>query len=330
MPPLFAPFDVRVDPWEVDYGSETPLEPAGSEDTPDVEPGVEVRPEDWAPVRPGAAGRVERLYFVDGVRRLETRLQVRREDQRLHGAFGSFAVGCVRVEAGAAAYGDREAERQVVLGSDQKLPHDVPVRDRVVYRAEAAAGDEPDVPLRHIQTQMRRAEGQLARRLADAAETLVVADGPLTFEDSGRGLAVGLVKRVTHLYLPPPLVQVVAVLPAGTRTPLFALHSRQHGFPRLSWFLRLADPQPGESELHGVVRLEVREAVGPAVARLLADLTAVRLPRFAPPRSRDPRSPQNLLPIGALEDRLRRDLGDPRLLRRWIEALVTKEVARAR
>ena len=26
MPSLFGPFRVRVDPWEVDYGSETPLE----------------------------------------------------------------------------------------------------------------------------------------------------------------------------------------------------------------------------------------------------------------------------------------------------------------
>ena len=38
---------------------------------------------------------------------------------------------------------------------------------------------------------------------------------------------------------------------------------------------------------------------------------------------------ENLFPIGALEGHLRRALGDPKLLRRWIESLVTKEVARA-
>jgi hypothetical protein len=34
---------------------------------------------------------------------------------------------------------------------------------------------------------------------------------------------------------------------------------------------------------------------------------------------RDARAPQNLLPIGALETRLRHRLGDPLLLRRSIE-----------
>ena len=36
MPGLFGPFRVRVDPWEVDYGSETPLEPIGDEPDEDV------------------------------------------------------------------------------------------------------------------------------------------------------------------------------------------------------------------------------------------------------------------------------------------------------
>jgi len=78
--------------------------------------------------------------------------------------------------------------------------------------------------------------------------------------------------------------------------------------------------------LSGIVRLEVAESVGLIEAIRLADLTALTLNRFIPGRSRDPRSPQNLLPIGALEDHLRRQLGHPLLIRRHIESLIAEEV----
>jgi hypothetical protein len=62
------------------------------------------------------------------------------------------------------------------------------------------------------------------------------------------------------------------------------------------------------------------------VARSLADLSARELPRFASDATRDPRAPQNLVPIGALEARLRHRLGDPTIIRRAIEARLHQEV----
>jgi len=56
--------------------------------------------------------------------------------------------------------------------------------------------------------------------------------------------------------------------------------------------------------------------VGEAVA--LADLSAVTLPRFASAPYKDPRAPQNLVPIAGLERRLRALLGDGRLLHRTL------------
>jgi hypothetical protein len=214
----------------------------------------------------------------------------------------------------------------VILGSGQRLPQDVAVRPNLIYAARSAKEVEPDAPLRTIQANMRRAEFRLARRLTDLADTLVVTDGQLGA--GGKGNAVGLIKRISELYLPNCLLPVLTRLPAGTRTPLFAIRAKNQHFDRLAWFLRLAPVFPGESELHGLVRLEVAESVG-AAARFLADLTAVVLPRFAPPRGRDPRSPQNLLPIGALEQQLRHALGDQRLVRRWIQALVAREATHA-
>jgi hypothetical protein len=328
MPGLFDPFRVRVDPWEVDYGSETPLEPLDDKPDEDVVLDVELPPDRWTPLNPGPVSSPGRVYFVDGVRRLETRLVVNNDGQLLHGGFGSFAVGCVEVRPGRASFGEKDLGREVVLGLGQHLPQDVAVRPNMVYAARSTKEAEPDAPLRTIQANMRRAEFRLARRLTDLADTLVVTDGPLGAE--GKGNAVGLIKRISELYLPSYLLPVLARLPAGTRTPLFAIRATNHRFDRLAWFLRLAPVLPGESELHGLVRLEVAESVGAAGTRLLADLTAVLLPRYAPPRGRDPRSPQNLLPIGALEQQLRHALGDQRLVRRWIQTLVAREATHAR
>lgn len=329
MASLFGPFQVRVDPWQVEYGSETPLEPLDDRPDEDVALDIEVPEAGWAPLTPGPARSPERMYFIDGVRRLETRLVVRRSGQLLHGGFGSFAVGCVEVRPGRAAFGAMDLGRQVVLGSGQRLPSDVPVRQQLVYEAGSTQASEPDAPLRTIQANMRRAEGQLARHLADLADTLVIVDGPLSFEAQGRGTALGFIKRIIEPYVPGRLISVLAALPAGARTPLFAIRGRKGGFARLAWFVRLAAVRLGQSELHGLARLEVRETVGVEAGRFLADLAAALLPRFAPAPGRDPRSPQNLLPIGALETQLRHALGDPRLVRRWIETFVAREAAHA-
>jgi hypothetical protein len=74
------------------------------------------------------------------------------------------------------------------------------------------------------------------------------------------------------------------------------------------------------------VRLETPAGRGLAEAIRLADLSAREIPRFASSPARDPRAPQNLYPIGGLEDRLKHLLGDPLLLRRAVEASLHSEV----
>jgi len=166
-----------------------------------------------------------------------------------------------------------------------------------------------------------------ARELS-RGEALVVVDGPLTFAEPERGGAVGFVKRLFKLYVEAPQLRVVEQLAVGERTPLFAL-SNTRRFERYSWFLRLAARANGTMELAGVVRMEVSRAVGKDAAIRLANLTAQLLPKFAPSRARDPRAPQNLLPIGAIEATLRHRLGDARLIRRHLEAFVIRESSHA-
>ena len=323
----FGELRVRIDPWEVDYGDQTPL--AVLEERPDerVDQEVEVPAGVWTAIVP--SDRVplpDRVVFVDGVRRLEARVQVRQDENLIYGGFGSYAVGATIIDS-AADFGDIRVFRSFVLGSRRCAPAPVRVHDTLEYRAESTPRTESDGPLRHIQDSMRTAEADLARTLCGPG-TLVIVDGPLSFVPERPEHALGYIKRLHDLYLPSRFLPFISAIPQGTRTPLFSIRSDKFGFSRYAWFQRLAEPAPGATELHGLVRLEVGATIALDTARQLADAATAWLPRIAPHRARDPRSPQNLLPIGALEQRLRARLGDTRLIRRWIETLVAKEAER--
>lgn len=325
----FGGFRVRIDSWEVDYGDQTPLISVTEEAEDSVDPSVEVVEENWRVIVPvGEMAPQGRVVFVDGVRRLEARLQARAGERLVVGGFGSFAVGAAVVETSLpACFGEVRVSRSVVMGSGACLPGPVRVRSDLSYEAESTSREEGDAPLRHIQDSMRQAEAALARELCREG-TLVIVDGPLSFEPERRGAALGYIKRIHKLYLPARLLPLLAALPAGGRTPLFLIQKKGSGFTRYSWFQRLAAPGPGSTELHGVVRLEVASDVGIEAARTLANAATTWLPRLAPSRARDPRSPQNLLPIGALEQKLRAASGNATLFRRWIETLVVEEALR--
>jgi hypothetical protein len=91
--------------------------------------------------------------------------------------------------------------------------------------------------------------------------------------------------------------------------------------------MRIGDRLAVESDMTGLVRLEVAEGLGLAEATRLADMTTAVIPAFVPSRSRDPRAPQNLVPIGALESHLRHSLGDARLIHRRLATLLARELS---
>jgi len=321
---IFGDLAVQLDPWQVDYGSELPLD--GAEEPGPDEPvsfDVEIASDKWQCLRPSEAGLPSRLIFVDGVRRIEARLIVRRQDRLCHGAFGSHAVGAVKVVDSRAVCEEPRVGRIIVIASGESVGGPVPIKPGLVYQPMSTADTDPDAPLRALQETMRREEERLGRDLASADDALVITDGPLTFEEASRAAVLGYIKRIFKLYLPRERLALLAQLDPGERTPLFALRSRRFG--RYSWFLRLARQELGDSDLAGIARLEVSETIGVEGARRLADASTVILPRFVPGRWRDPRSPQNLLPIGALEASLRRHMGDGRLIRRHIETLIATE-----
>jgi hypothetical protein len=131
--------------------------------------------------------------------------------------------------------------------------------------------------------------------------------------------ALGYVKTHRVEYLPPELSTVVSRLGHGERCPVFLLGTNWH---RYTWYLRL--PGPPGSPWTGIVRVECSADLTPEAAIGLAHLSTATLPRFASTPYKDPRAPQNLIPIAGLERRLRGLLGDGRLLHRALTTAARK------
>jgi hypothetical protein len=313
--------DIRIDPWAVEYGAETPGASLPAEDDAQVDIAVECA--GWRPitVSPSESGRP--MLFVDGVRRIEQRLVVTVGERMLHGAIGSYGVGVVHAADGHAAFGNYRVGRLVIFGSGEHPGAALTLGPELVFEPIAAADDDPDAPVRALHAQMRMAEELFANGLA-SEEALVVVDGPLNISGPTAGGAVGFIKRLHRLYVPPAQLAVVSSLPAGARSPLFLIRSAGR-FGRYAWFLRLGQPLRMESAFTGIVRLEIAESIGLDGALKLASEITARLPRFVPSRTRDPRAPQNLLPIGALEHYLRHQLGDARLIQRRLATFLATE-----
>jgi hypothetical protein len=87
---IFGDLDLRLDPWEVEYGSELPMgSPSETSEDDAVDPAVEVPTADWRPLTPAAdCATPHRLTFVDGVRRIEARV-IGRQASVLHGALAA-------------------------------------------------------------------------------------------------------------------------------------------------------------------------------------------------------------------------------------------------
>jgi hypothetical protein len=303
---------IFVEGWDPDYGS--PLDHDGALDPAEgsVDPRVEL--DAWEPLE-GHDDGVEQVAFVDGVRRVDARLTI--DDPvggPIPGLVGTFAVGATRWDRTARRSEVTEVriERWAVLagGREEQMP---PVALEPGVRTVCSASDDPDLLMMELHTKMRRAEGELATALAD--ECFVIADGPLN--DLTAHPTVGYVKSHRVTYLEPDRNAIVAELAPGQRTPLFCIAD----YKRYSWYVRLAMLDGGHSWT-GVVRCEVSGQLPTPDAVRIADRTAAILPLVASEPHVDPRAPQNLVPIGALERELRHRMGDRGLVFRALRHAV--------
>jgi hypothetical protein len=316
---------LRIDPWDPEYGSSVELEPDLGQPA-GLELDIEVSGE-WNPIAAPPMVELPHCVFIDGVRRIDARLFAEDAEVEAPALVGSWAVGCA-LSTRPPRIGEIRVGRELVVGGGlQADPVEMTVGGQTLrFEARSVPGATPLDPIQGLQNAMREAEARLAEETLVAGEAeLVVSDGPLTYFTSGP--AVGMVKRQSRTYLDASRARVLSRLAEGERSPIFKLGEQR--LERYSWFLRLAEQRSIDGTMAGIVRLEVGARDGLDAALRLGQLTSAVLPRFAPRPGRDPRAPQNLFPIGALENMLRHRLGDPALVRRALEVQIYREVQRA-
>lgn len=309
------------DSWDPSYTRPAPDgggEAPEQESTASVDPEVELPVTSWAPCDPGGTEAPGVVLFVDGVLRNDGRGWYVDDNRNSHPMLAaSYAAGVVRCDlAGGVAEpvaheiarailtsapADEVRRLRVGSGATGYLPQHVPV----------GSHQQLDGHLRVLMSKLEVQVSESARaarpQVSNVDDDLLVVDGRLRGRRS-LPRTIGYVKTQGTRYLPAELVKVVTGLPAGTRTPVFRLSTLY------SWYLRL--PGPARGPWAGIVRIECSGDLLSKEAIELADVSTATLPRFASTPYKDPRAPQNLIPIAGLEKRLRALLGDARLLHR--------------
>jgi len=307
-----------VDPWDPSYGMAYGDEMAGEslqESSAELTLDLELPSDRWRPLEADPDVPVPgTILFLDGVRRVDARVWVHGSDpQPSAGIAASYAAGLVCLN-GSARITDVTVERGLFTAAPDAA--DIDSR-HAVYVASKAPGPGMDKLTLALQQHLSEAEVQLAlhfRRQQPDANDLLFVDGPLR----GRthlDRTIGFIKTHHTTYLPAEQAGVVSALGPGQRTPAFGMGT---SWRRNSWYLRL--PGLSGAPWSGVVRLECSADLPVPEVKRLADLSALVLPPLASSPHKDPRAPQNLVPIGGLERELRRRLGDQQLLYRSLRA----------
>jgi hypothetical protein len=311
---LLTPTTYSVDPWDPGYGVARGDELDGRESSARLDLDVELPASSWRPITPADGALPGSVLFLDGVRRIDARVWVHGEGpEPLPGVIASLAAGLVRCD-GAAQIVDVAVDRGLYAarGDDIETRH-------ARYRYHHTPGGLDQLTL-GVQRRLSELEVELAntwRRTSNVEDDLLVVDGPLR----GRthlARTVGYVKTHQKSYLQASQAEVVASLGPGQRSPVFKMGT---SWERLSWYLRL--PGASRAPWSAIVRLECSADLSPQDAIALADVTALVLPQLASTPHKDPRAPQNLVPIGGLERQLRHRLGDAALLYRALRGALT-------
>jgi hypothetical protein len=305
---------VYVEDWAASYGPAYLVNPddAGSASAELVEDGTHLLAHDGVP--PARADGA--IAFVDGVRRGEASLwQENAAGRSGRGVAGGHACGAVIADNSSVGFGESRIRRMVIWGSGMtgRLPD---VRGGWEWAVASVADVHPDAPLKELQIRMRQEEGRLAEELC-AAGYLTVVDGPLNFVRSRDLPVVGFVKTHHRALLDPEHHSQIPKLGPGQRSSLFRL-----GQDRYTAYLRLAPVNATSSPWTGIVRIEIPQSAGLDAAISTADRIAGVIPRYAGVAHRDPRAPQNLQPVGALERYLRHQLGSAALAVRAVREAV--------
>ncbi|WP_038056093.1 DNA double-strand break repair nuclease NurA [Thermus amyloliquefaciens] len=246
----------------------------------------------------------EPLYFVDGRERAEAVLS----DGRRLALLGCVAAGALVYRQGNMGLLETRV-RRVGVGLEEALR----LGGLVYEPLPLEGGPGPGDPLPALQEGLRKARALLEEEVAGGLTGgLLIVDGPVRLRR--RDPVLGYIKTHWARYLPEGKEALLFALKPGERTPMFRVH--RGGQALASWYLRLPLPpegvRPPES---GLLRVETPLQEG---ASALADLSLSLFPALASHPVKDPRAPQNLLPVGGLERELARRMGSREVVGRLL------------
>ena len=323
---------LRLDPWAVEYNTAYHAETAG-DGREDVDTSVEGP---WRRRKPESAETFwNDLYFLDGSRRIEARVLLEQDAAQVaFGALGTYGVGVVsccakKSRQASFLHGDETlfVRRICALSSGHSTADFALIETRsrlgkLHYEVVGTAERDPDAVVRRLQTEMLDAEKRLASRLVSQnSAALIICDGPRPFI-GGEKNVIGYLKTIHEPKISEAELNVVRGLEQSERSPLYLVRTRDAENSYFEWFLRLRDPRPWLYSLAGMVRLQAYAGPNwserlPWTANL-ADWSCRNLPEFASRQHQDPRAPQQLLPIRALEGELSRRMGNAQIIRRRV------------
>lgn len=318
----------RLEPWGNDYEPPIDLSEELSASESDVNPTVET--ENWGrrkPLQPPSLP--DRLIFIDGRRRIDAALVGGDGNAVAYGAFGTIAVGAVVVDRTActATCSKLSIRRILGFGGNQEapltcIPCPLGSKAELVYEpVKPSAENKPLIRGLLVQSAMFAAEALLAdEQSAIEPNTLVIRDGRLPYNSPT--FTLGYVKTMHKNYLSEKYAALLWELSAGERSPIFLIQEKNRH--RWSWYLKsgnsqICPKQLGYHALHGIVRLELSNEIPLETAQEIADQSTYLIPEYASHPYKDPRAPQNLTPVGALERELGRRMGNAVLIKRWVQ-----------
>ncbi len=257
------------------------------------------------------------VIFVDGVRRTEALAYVKDEEKGEHfeGAFVSLGAGALRIEHGRVNL----VKESLILSNTKRtffLRGNLPIKELWDFVIIPVDGEISVEVNRYMKEEL---EASIARQAWQKFSTdLVICDGTLS-NKLRNTQCVGFVKSIRKLYFDNRYLNLLYELKPGQRSPIIKVHyqstqEEKEKVDKYAWYIKLS-PEGG---MHSLARLEIFPQWDMNLLREIADLSAGILPYFASQPFQDRRAPQNLLPVGKLENFLRRHLGPYGIIRKQI------------
>lgn len=327
-------YQIRIDPWSSDYDS--PINLVDDENVSSETIDIAVESSEWKPLAANSSVHIpEKIIFIDGRRRLDSRFLGRKDNEILYGVFATLAVGAVLVDrvARRAKCLESTVERAIAIGGNLQppvthVPCPLGTKKTLTYNlCLTSTENSPQATLASVQKAMLEAEAKLADRYNNS-ETLVVRDGPLLYGSyKSPGLTLGYVKTMGRKYLTGNTAKILWDLKLGDRTPIFLIGKPGNYKSHWSWYLRsgeqsIVPKSLGYHDLYGIVRLDLYSEVPLEKAIEIANLSTVLIPQYASHPIRDPRAPQNLTPVRGLERELGRYMGDRQVIQRRLRSFL--------